>query len=290
MTPIKTLTAEQIQSFLDNGYLVVKDCLDQAIVERWVAQGFERLGYDPHDASTWTEEIIWMKYQNELPIRTLAPKAWAAILDVVGGEERLEPRSFVDANRQYPFSSFNWSDGFIANFRRGADEPWRPPSPEAGGWHKDGGSITHFLDSPEQALLTIVLWTDMRHQGGATFVSPDSVRAVARCLAAHPEGFTATGFDFPALLKECSRFEELTGNAGDVVILHPYILHASSQNILRVPRFITTPPVLLREPMNFNRPNPDDFSLLEQATLHYLGLERLDFHATSPRTVTWWPM
>ena len=122
----------------------------------------------------------------------------------------------------------------------------------------------------------------MRHQGGATFISPHSVRPVARCLAEHPEGFTATGFDFPALLSQCSRFEELTGRAGDVIILHPYILHASSQNVLGVPRLITNPPVMLKDPMNFNRPNPADFSPLERATLHYLGVDRL-FSMPPPR-------
>jgi hypothetical protein len=290
MPPIKSLSPEQVQSFFDNGYLIVKRCLDMDIVERWVAEGYARLGYDPNDPSTWKEDIIWMKYKNEMPIRDLAPRAWEAILDLVGGEDRLEPRSFVDANFQYPFSSFNWSDGFIANFRRGADRPWQPPSRESPDWHKDGGAITHFLDSPEQALLTIVLWTDMRHQGGATFIAPDSVRAVARCLAEHPEGFTATGFDFPALLSQCHRFEELTGEAGDVVLIHPFMLHASSQNVLGVPRLITNPPVILKDPFNFNRPNPEDFSLLERATLHYLGVDRLDFKPTAPRKVTWWPL
>jgi hypothetical protein len=279
-----------VQSFYDNGYFVVENALDETVRRRWVAGGFERLGYDPRDPATWAEEIIWMQYRNEMPIRELAPRAWDAILDVVGGEDRLETRSFINHEAQYPMSSFNWNDAFIANFRRGADKPWSPPSPEAGGWHKDGGSITHFLDSPEQALLTVVLWTDMRHQGGATFISPDSVRPVARCLAAHPEGFTAAGFDFLALLRECSRFEELTGRAGDVVILHPFMLHASSQNVLGVPRFITNPPVMLKEPMNFNRPNPDDFSLLERATLRYLGVDRLDFHALAPRKVKWWEL
>jgi hypothetical protein len=287
MSPFRALTPEQQQSFLDNGYLVVEQCLDPDVIQRWVAEGFERLGYDPHDPATWAEEIIWMKYRNEMPVRELAPRAWDTILDLVGGEDRLETRSFLPPEEQYPMSSFNWSDGFIANFRRGADRPWQPPSPEAGGWHKDGGSITHFLDSPEQALLTIVLWTDMRHRGGATFVSPDSVRPVARCLAENPQGFTPTGFDFPALLSQCSRFEELTGLAGDVVILHPFILHASSQNVLGVPRLITNPAVLLKEPMNFNRPNPADFSPLERATLHYLGVDRFDFKAAAPRKVNW---
>jgi len=50
---------------------------------------------------------------------------------------------------------------------------------------------------------------------------------------------------------------------------------------------MTNPPVVLKEPMNFNRDDPADFSLLEQATLHYLGLERLDFQPPGPRDERW---
>ena len=35
--------------------------------------------------------------------------------------------------------------------------------------------------------------------------------------------------------------------------------------------------------MNFNRENPDDFSLVEKAVLKGLGVERLDFKPTRPR-------
>ena len=41
--------------------------------------------------------------------------------------------------------------------------------------------------------------------------------------------------------------------AGDFIILHPFMLHASSNNKLRVPRWMTNPPILLKEPMNLNR-------------------------------------
>ena len=90
LSPYRILTEEQVQSFMDNGYLVVKNVLDLDIANQWIEDAFERLGYDPADESTWTKSLVWLNHQSQLPIRELAPKAWSAILDVVGGEERLE--------------------------------------------------------------------------------------------------------------------------------------------------------------------------------------------------------
>ncbi len=191
MSNYKVLTDEQVQSFLDKGYLVVKDCLDTSIANRWIDEAYVRLGYNKRDPSTWTKDIIWMDHKNQMPVCEVAPKAWAAILDVVGGEDRLEtqvmglgPGHFTSIN------SFMWSDAFIINFHRGIDKPWQPPSAQVTGWHKDGSYFKHFLDSREQALLTIILWSDVQHQGGGTFIAPDSVRLVARYLYEHPEGVT----------------------------------------------------------------------------------------------------
>jgi ectoine hydroxylase-related dioxygenase (phytanoyl-CoA dioxygenase family) len=286
----RTLTDDQVQSFLDNGYLVVRDCVDLDVAQRWIDQAYARLGYDREDPSTWAKDIVWMDHLNHMPVHEVAPRAWDAILDVVGGEERLEPQVMCIESRHFStIDTFSWSDSFIVNFRRGSDQPWQPPSAASPGWHKDGSYFRHFLDSREQALLPIVLWSDMRHQGGGTFVAPDSVRVVARYLAERPEGVHPKDFPFAELIAQCNRFEELTGRAGDFIILHPFMLHASSQNVLGVPRFMTNPPVVLREPMNLNRANPAELSLLERATLHYLGMERLDFQPAAPRESFWWP-
>jgi len=290
MPEYKVLSDQQVQSFLDNGYLVVKQCVDLNFAQRWIARGYERLGYDQNDPRTWVKDMIWMQNESEVAIREVAPRAWAALLDVVGGEERLETQVMDTPARFYPVNSFNWSDALIMNFRRGADQPWEPPAPQSSGWHKDGGYFRHFLDSPEQGLLTIVCWTDMRHQGGGTFIAPDSVGVVARHMLAHPEGIAADGFDMPLLMNQCTRFEELTGEAGDFIILHPYMLHASSPNVLGTPRIVTNPPVWLKEPFNFHRANPDDYSLVERATLRALGVDYLDFQPAAPREGVWWPM
>jgi ectoine hydroxylase-related dioxygenase (phytanoyl-CoA dioxygenase family) len=290
MSNYKVLTQEQVQSFLDKGYLVVSDCLNTNIANRWIDEAYERLGYDRDDPSTWQKDIIWMDHKNQLPVRELAPKAWDAILDVVGGEERLESQVMqIDSKHFSTINSSIWSDAFIVNFHKGADQPWQPPSAKVGGWHKDGSYFKHFLDSREQALLTIVLWSDMLHQGGGTFVAPDSVRVMARYLLEHPEGVDPKDFKFQEMISECTQFEEITGKAGDFIILHPFMLHASSQNVIGKARFMSNPPIVLKQPMNLNREKPEEFSLLERATLHYLGLERLDFRPVAAREAFWWP-
>jgi len=264
----RVLSAEQIEHFIEHGYVIMRSAFPRETASQWVDQGFKRLGYDRHDRSTWAAPRHHMPSMNRVAVPEFAPTVWSAVCELLGGEERVQ-------------QPYNWSDSFIMNLGIGADQPWMPPSAAAKGWHKDGDFFKHFLDSPEQGLLTIVCWTDMIHQGGGTFIAPDSVGVVARYLADHPEGVSPNGFG--GLINDCREFIELTGQAGDVVLHHPYMLHATSQNVLRVERAITNPPVSLKEPMNFNRPNPADFSPLEKGVLRGLGVERYDFKPTTPR-------
>jgi hypothetical protein len=264
------LTDEEVDHFVENGYVVVKDCFDQASAQAWIDRAWVRFGYDRGNPAEWTEKRIHLSGLASVDAREFAPKAWDAAVQLVGGEDRL----------QLPWQ---WNDGFIANLGVGDDRPWQPPSAELSGWHKDGDFFRHFLDSPEQGLLTIVLWTDMYHRGGGTFIANDSVPVIARYLAEHPEGVLFTDFDFPALASQCTNFIELTGDAGDVVLMHPYMLHATSQNVIKHGRLITNPPITLRKAMDFDRADPSDFSPVERAVLHGLGVDRFDFERTGER-------
>lgn len=85
------------------------------------------------------------------------------------------------------------------------------------------------------------------------------------------------------MIEGCEEFVEATGNAGDVYLIHPYMLHSAAPNPSGRPRFITNPPVAFKEPMNFNREDPDDFSLVERVVLRALGVERLDYRITGKR-------
>jgi hypothetical protein len=67
-----------------------------------------------------------------------------------------------------------------------------------------------------------------------------------------------------------SSFVEATGKVGDVYLMHPFTLHSASENLLRIPRIITNPPVCLKEPFNFDRED-GKYSLVEKKTLKELG-------------------
>lgn len=74
----------------------------------------------------------------------------------------------------------------------------------------------------------------------------------------------------PNLTRDESFFEA-TGEAGDVWLLHPFMLHSASKNLRGDIRIITNPPVSLKEPFNYARQDPREFSLVEQKTLLDLG-------------------
>jgi len=186
---------------------------------------------------------------------------------LLGGEDRIDKQSS------------SWGDSFIVNL--GTDERANQYIRET--W-VDGDFFVHYLDSPEQALLVIPIFSKIDSGGGGIMISPDGLRMVAQYLAAHPEGVQPRrdpGYWSPLdAAKKCNQFIEMTGDARDVVLLHPFMLHSASKNHLRIPRVITNLPVLLKQPFNFSRKNPDDFSSVERKTLRELGVAKLENHDT----------
>ena len=270
MSRFNVLTDSQAQQFIDSGYVAVEDCFDSHLARDWIDFAYDRLGCSPADPSSWPEPRVHTPSMPEVDVREFAPHAFGAICDILGGEERVK-------------LPLTWRDSFIINFNVGEGEPWEAPSPDVSGWHKDGDWFKHFLDSPEQGLLTVIIWQDIAPKSGGTFVATDSIAPIARYLLDHPEGLTPKEARFGGLIDRCSAFQELTGRTGDVVLIHPYTLHAASRNPSGIPRFITNPAVSLNEPMRFNREGADNHSLVEQAVLRALGVDSIDFRPSAPR-------
>ena len=48
---------------------------------------------------------------------------------------------------------------------------------------------------------------------------------------------TGSGYLIPGLIRECQQLVELTGDQGDVVLMHPFVMHRISGNPSGRPRF-----------------------------------------------------
>jgi hypothetical protein len=258
------LSAAQIQEFIRNGYVVVKGCFPAEKAEEWIQAAYQRLGYKKDDPSFWKEQRVPLASSRSVLVRDFAPKAWGAICQLVGGEQAI-----------FESEKFSWSDAFLIKFPIPEPSVWRAPSKKFGTWHKDGPHTPHFLDSAETGLLTYVLWSKLEPRGGGTFLAPESVAHVARHLAAHPEGVDKTVFS-NFVDRKCRRFVELTGEPGDVILVHPYMLHSESDNASERPRFFTVRIVELKRPMKFTKAG-GKASVVEHAVLRALGVKSFPF-------------
>ena len=116
----QVLTPEQAQHFVEKGYVLVKGCLDPELAEKWKAEAYVRLGYDPNDRSTWTKEIVWMDRNNVASIKDLSPKAWGALCDVTGVPEKFAGLPLGTRAIQLPDGEVN--NAFLKTFGQPARE------------------------------------------------------------------------------------------------------------------------------------------------------------------------
>jgi hypothetical protein len=173
--PDWTLTEAQKAHFLEHGFVKIPGCFTRAQAAEFTSTMWTRLGFSPTDKSTWTTERTNMPWHTHVPVSEIAPKAWSAMCQLLGGEERIS--EWMRA----------WSDGFIVNLGK---EEYKHDDKvnfrELDNWHNDGDFFVHFLDSPEQALLVIPLWSDIKPNGGGTVVCGDGIKWIAKHLVSSP--------------------------------------------------------------------------------------------------------
>jgi hypothetical protein len=272
--PDRILTDSDIEHFIQRGFVRITGCFSRELARDWTRRACERLYCNVDDPATWPSGRMRPPETQRVSFESIAPKAWQAACELVGGAERV-------------LLPCTWGDGLIINFGREPELVWSPPSAKLqpwNNWHKDGDFFRHFLDSPEQGLLVIALFSDIEERGGGTYLACDSVEHVARYLADHPEGVSPPRGDFTAeMATRCHDFVEATGSVGDVYFMHPFMLHSQSHNASDRIRFIINPPVKLREPMCFSRPRFADHSPVERGVQRALGVERYEFAATHAR-------
>ena len=253
------LTSEQKQAFHAKGYVPIPGIAGGAAeaFEAFVWARLEELhGIRRHDRATWDHPAPWVgmkKFKDaELLQSFTSAELCSAVDELLGPGNWLKPR--------------HWG-GFLVNLPKpGETGPWYIPT---GGWHVD----YHYTYEPNPlfGLRVFSFLSEVEPKGGGTLLVSGSHRVVAdyvkelsseerglgyaklreRMHASLPWFKSLTRGDerdphrIPSFMEQGGRVgnvevrvEPLCGQAGDVVLMHPWVVHAGSPIRGVKPRFM----------------------------------------------------
>jgi hypothetical protein len=105
----RQLGKADIEHWMKHGFIIVRSAFSRSQAEEYMSQLWDRLGYAPTDPNTWILERVNMPAHNWRDCKEFAPKAWAAICELCGGEDRIDE------------AGVRFGDNFICNFGREED-------------------------------------------------------------------------------------------------------------------------------------------------------------------------
>lgn len=292
------LSEQQVEQFIELGWVKVEEAFAREYAlqaQDMVWTKVEERGIKRNDPATWTEPMVRVNEMfNTEPFRRCNSRRLAGAIEDLVGEGRWATRSVYGETEQ--LIGYGW---WPVNFSLDADKPWSVPS---AGWHWDGIHFRHHIDSPDQGLLCLCLFSEIAPRGGGTLVAEGSHKVVAKYLNRFPDGI-ALDEAIRELNREHSWLSELTtplegasredaaagrirkfmqetytdqngirlrvvettGEPGDVFLCHPFLYHTSSQNCNGVPRFMCNRTTPLMEKLRLSRLDESQYSPLERS-------------------------
>jgi hypothetical protein len=225
MTLRPPLSPFQVRSFCEGGFTTLRGAFSRQVAVAVCRALGGRIGVDLGDPAQWTEARIWLQENLDEPpfINPLTDRFVAAVDQLVGpGRWVLRP-----AMGWWPVTFPGFDD-----------------VPYAADWHVDG-DFRHHLGSQEQAILPLFCFTDVRPDEGGTLLARGSHLTAAGLLAAAGPGGLGQLDLGRAVARRCDEsgwdVVEVRADAGDVVLCHPLLLHASNPNHGPGPRVMAQP-------------------------------------------------
>jgi phytanoyl-CoA dioxygenase PhyH len=253
----RPLTQADVWAFITRGFVRLERAFSRELADECRGLLWEQLGLSPDEPEGWTRPVMRLGSQDAEPFHRAGhtPRLDGAF-DQLVGEGRWVGQQGVGGT-------------VVVRFPVEGD-------PGDDGWHIDGsferdGSYWLNVRSDGRSLLMLFLFSDIGVDDAPTRIRVGSHLDVPAALA-HASDAGMPFADVNRHLPNVHRRELAlaTGQAGDVYLCHPFLVHAGDRNRGSRPRFLAQPPLYWREPLDLDGP-PDRDSPVDVAIRIGLG-------------------
>ncbi|QYF86677.1 phytanoyl-CoA dioxygenase family protein [Brevundimonas sp. PAMC22021] len=260
----RTLEASDIDAFVRDGFVKIQAAFSPELAERCRAILWQDLDCSADDPTTWTQPVVWLWDYAQPPfVEAANTPVLHRAFDSLVGQGRWRPRTSIGT---FPVRFPSTEDTGDTGWHIDASLPPLDDNPED---QADFSKWRVNIQSDGRALLMLFLFSDVGETDAPTRIRVGSHRPIARYLA--PLGDDGAAQIDVSLSDGCP--ETLaTGNAGDVYLCHPFLVHAAQINRGAAPRFMAQPPLFQQEPNRLDRTD-GDYSPVERAILKAIGDE-----------------
>jgi hypothetical protein len=244
----------EIQQFVSDGYVVLRSAFSRDLGEECREYVWRQvLSWD--ECTTYGQPMVQLqKGFGCAPFDRIMNERLAAGLDQI-----------VGVNRWVAPQVYGWWSLLLPGF------------PGPGGWHVDGGNFrtSGHLTDHHHGLVTLFMFSEAGPGEGGTAMIRGSHLTVARAIAdargVNWDDLKVTLSTGGVLDPSESQVEHLVGQAGDVALMHPFLIHGFGANQGNRIRFACNPLVQLKDDARLER-SDGGYSAVELALRKGLGL------------------
>ena len=246
---LHVLSSSQLENLQSNGYLLLKGILDPKTCKDFddniVQPSLKKYGgIDQTNPATWNTDRLKAfatgDYNSEKP--NILPGVMVrqkSGLDPIPDEESLDLSALTPILDQLHGGRNTWewlhkNVGWI-HARFPLDTAAKTKMKDVKTWHVDGGHFTpHFINSPEQSIIVLPMIRSVDKGGGNTLILKKSHIYMAQMLEKAgtdgiPREVTQNASDIARIWPEELIVEVSPCDAGDVLLIHPFCVHAAGE-------------------------------------------------------------
>jgi len=225
-----TLTDDDVSHFVRDGVVQLRDAFSREVADDCRQLLWEATGCDERDQSTWTRPVIRVGGRADLPFAAaINTERLRSAFDQLAGIGRWIPRTSIGTFPiRFPVDEAPGDDGWHI---------------EATGTDTNGNPIVD-ANSKERILFLLFLFSDVGPDDAPTRVRLGSHFHGARLLfnQSRPIDFFEAARELDSQTKHLPE-TAATGEAGDVWLCHPFVVHAAQRHRGNRVKFMGQPPL-----------------------------------------------